>query len=124
LTSLNDTRALLLAFDHGSKATGPVTSFACASQATVALNSLLDEIVERVAILNTGDLVLEEPSIPLFVTFLVYKAAVITTGRLQNGIDPEKNLLRLRSLRNILTATARRWLAGRENLCSKEFYFC
>ncbi|KAH7391682.1 hypothetical protein BKA64DRAFT_579573, partial [Cadophora sp. MPI-SDFR-AT-0126] len=50
--------------------------------------------------------------IPPFVIFLIYKAAVITTGRLQNSIKPKANLQRLRVLRNSLTATAQRWLAG------------
>ncbi|KAH6719566.1 hypothetical protein BKA61DRAFT_714205 [Leptodontidium sp. MPI-SDFR-AT-0119] len=104
--------ALLLTFDNGSKATCSGASISCNSQATAALDSLIDDIVERVAGLNRGNIEPEESSIPPFVMFLVYKAAVITTGRLQNGIEPKANLQRLRVLRNYLTATAQRWLAG------------
>jgi hypothetical protein len=80
------------------------------------LDTLIDDIVERVAGLNEGNLVLKEPSIPLFVIFLVYKAAAVTTRRLQSDIEPEANLLRLRVLRSALMATMQRWLAGSEVL--------
>ncbi|KIM97034.1 hypothetical protein OIDMADRAFT_131616 [Oidiodendron maius Zn] len=110
-------RALLLAFYNGSKATCSGASISSISQATAVLDTLIDDIVERVAGLNRGSLEPEESSIPLFVIFLVYKAAAITTGRLQNGIKPEANLQRLRILRNSLAALAQRWLAGGENLC-------
>jgi hypothetical protein len=80
------------------------------------LDTLIDDIVERVAGLNEGNLVLKELSIPLFVIFLVYKAAVVTTRRLQSDIEPEANLLRLRVLRSALMATMQRWLAGSEIL--------
>lgn len=86
------------------------------SQANAALDTLIDDIVERVAGLNEGNLLLQERSIPLFVIFLVYKAAVITTRRLQVDLEPAANLLRLRVLRSALMATMQRWLAGSELL--------
>jgi hypothetical protein len=69
-----------------------------------------------VAILNRGNLDAEKPTIPPFVTFLVYKAAAITTGKLQADVEPEANLQRLRVLRNTLKVIAQNWLAGGENL--------
>jgi hypothetical protein len=67
--------------------------------------------------LNRDNLAAETPTIPPFVTFLVYKAAAITTGKLQADVEPEANLQRLRVLRNTLKVIAQRWLAGRENMC-------
>ncbi|KFZ15862.1 hypothetical protein V502_05375 [Pseudogymnoascus sp. VKM F-4520 (FW-2644)] len=116
ITVLNDPRALILAFDNGSKATCSGASISSISQATAALDTLIDDIVERVAGLNRGNLEPEESSIPFFVLFLVYKAAAITTGRLQNGIESEANLQRLKVLRNALIVTAQRWLAGEHYL--------
>ena len=111
-----NSRALLLAFENGSKATCSGASISAMSQANAALDTLIDDIVERVAGLNEGNLLLQEPSIPLFVIFLVYKAAVITTRRLQVDLEPAANLLRLRVLRSALMATMQRWLAGSELL--------
>ena len=98
--------------ENGSKATCSGASISAISQANAALNTLIDDIVERVTGLNERSLVLEEPSIPLFVVFLIYKAAVITTRRVQSDLEPEANLLRLRVLRGALVATMQRWLAG------------
>jgi hypothetical protein len=118
LTVLIYHRALLLAFDNGTKATCSGTSISIISQATTALDTLINNIVERVARLNVdkmeigGDL-----TIPPFLIFLVYKAAAITTERLQSGIEPEINLQRLKVLRNSLRAISQRWLAGGESFC-------
>lgn len=111
----NNYSALLLAFENGSKGTCGDMSVCDISQATEAVNSLIDDIVKHVADIDENFGAPEELSVPPFVIFLVYKAAVITTGKVQNGI--EGNLQKLRILRKALTSTAQRWLAGGENLC-------
>jgi hypothetical protein len=108
----NDSKALLLAFDHGSK-----TTTASDESFSASLDTLIDDIVETVAVLNRdGYLAAEKATIPPFVPILVYKAAAITTAKLQADVEPEANLRRLRVLRNALKVIARRWLAGGENL--------
>ena len=84
---------------------------------SASLNILIDDIVETVAVLNRDNLAAEKPTTPPFVTFLVHKAAALTTGKLQADVEPEANLQRLRVLRITLTVIAQRWLAGRENMC-------
>jgi hypothetical protein len=75
-----------------------------------------------VAVLNRDNLADEKPTIPPLVTFLVYKAAAITTGKLQADVEPEANLHRLRVLRNALKVMAQRWLAGGENMYQISHY--
>lgn len=104
-----------MAFDNGSKPTCAGTSTSTISQANAALDTLIDALVKRVEGLRSDTIFPEEPSIQPFVIFLIYKAAVITTGRLQNGIQPGSNMQRLRVLRNALIVIAQRWLAGGEN---------
>lgn len=100
-----------MTYDNGTKASCSGATVSCITEATAALNTQLDDIVERVAGLNRDNI---EPSLPPFVSFLIYKAAAIATGRLQNGMEPEANLQRLKVLRKALTTTAQRWLAGGE----------
>jgi hypothetical protein len=108
---LKDSRALLLAFDNGSK------TKVSEDNSSAYLNTLIDDVVETAAVLNRDNLAAEKPTIPPFVTFLVYKAAAITTRQLQADVEPEANLPRLGVLRNNLKVIARRWLAGSENMC-------
>jgi hypothetical protein len=79
------------------------------------LDSLIDDIIAMVAGLDRDNLAAAKLTLPPFVVFLVYKAAAITTGRLQADVDIEVNLQRLRVLRNTLKVTAQRWLAGGKN---------
>jgi len=98
--------ALLLSLDNRSKTISlDETTFA-------SLDTLIDDIVEMVVVLNRDDLPAKTPTIPPFVAFLIYKAAAIVTAKLQVDIEPEANLHRFRTLRNALKVTAQRWLAG------------
>ncbi|KAH8588085.1 hypothetical protein B0O99DRAFT_747078 [Bisporella sp. PMI_857] len=110
--------ALLLAFENGSKAGCEGVPICSVFQATAALNNLIDDIVKQGAELSKGDLVTDESPIPPFAIFLVYKAALITIGMVQNGVQSERNLQRLSALRNTLTVTAQRWLIGEHYLNS------
>jgi hypothetical protein len=76
------------------------------------LNDLIDYITEIVAGLNEGNLTAGRPNRPPFVTCLVYKAAVIITGKLQNVVENKVKLQRLRALRSSLSITSQRWLTG------------
>ncbi|EGU73271.1 hypothetical protein FOXB_16216, partial [Fusarium oxysporum f. sp. conglutinans Fo5176] len=104
--------ALLLAYENGTKAIGPDETFTCVSAATTLLNAKVDGISDMVAVLDRYDLATNALPLPPFVTFVVYRAAAITTGRLQSGFEPEANSQRLKILRRALRSIAPRWLAG------------
>ncbi|OQE21487.1 hypothetical protein PENFLA_c014G04612 [Penicillium flavigenum] len=104
--------ALLLAYENGTKPIGPDKTFTCASAATTLLNAKVDDISDMVSVLDRYDLATKALPLPPFVTFVVYRAAAITTGRLHSGSEAEANLQRLRILRRALRSIAPRWLAG------------
>jgi len=68
------------------------------------------------AVLNEDYIAAETRTIPPFVTYLVYKAAAITTAKLHTDLEPETNIRRLRVLRKALNVISQKWLAGGENL--------
>jgi hypothetical protein len=105
---LNASRALLLALENASK------TIASEESSVDSLDLLIDDIVETVAALSRDNLHLDagDATIPPFVTFLIYKAAAITTGKLQADIEPEASLRRLRVLRKALKVIAQRWING------------
>lgn len=111
-----DGSALLLAYENGTKAIGPDKTFTCASAATTLLNAKVDDISDMVTVLDRYDLATKALSLSPFVTFVVYRAAAITTGRLQSGSEVEANSRRLKILRRALRSIAPRWLAGGEKL--------
>lgn len=106
---LKDSRALLLTFDNGSKTKASDDNW------SASLNKFIDNLAETVAVLNRDNLLAEKPTIPPLTTFLIYKAAAITTRKLQADVEPEVNLQRLRVLRNALKIINQRWLAGGKN---------
>jgi hypothetical protein len=96
--------------NHGSGAIGSNEN------KSVSLNTIIDDIVEMVAKLHQDNIAAKKYIIPLFVIFLIYKTAVITTAQLLADMEPKANTRRLRVLRNVLKVIAERWLAGGENL--------
>jgi len=110
LAILKGPRALLFTFDHGSKANALDESW------SASLDKLIDDIVETVVVLNRDNLPAENQTIPPFTTLLIYKAAAITTRKLQADVEPEVNLRRLRVLRKTLQIISQRWLAGGRNM--------
>jgi hypothetical protein len=102
-TTLRLNRALLLVFDIGSKT--------IVSDVNTSLNTVIDDVVRRTTVLDK-ETIAENRVIPPFVTFLLYKAAAITTRKLQADVEPEENLQRLKVLRSSLKVMAQRWLSG------------
>ncbi|KAK3661595.1 hypothetical protein LTR56_000083 [Elasticomyces elasticus] len=112
---------LLLAYEHGTK--GSCSANATdnwSSLATTMLISLLCTITSTVEVFATGKRSVDFNSFPPFVTFLVYKAAMITTERLSMGLNADDGLARLRTLRKMLRILSKRWLScGKLNRASR-----
>ncbi|KAL3420604.1 hypothetical protein PVAG01_07049 [Phlyctema vagabunda] len=106
------TTALLFTAENGSKPAAACVSKEAAMQANAFLDFLIDDIVERVAVLAGNNALATESGIPPFLALLLYKAAAITTARLHNDVEPDVNLRRLKILRNGLARLASRWLAA------------
>ncbi|KUJ07160.1 uncharacterized protein LY89DRAFT_631706 [Mollisia scopiformis] len=107
--------ALLLAFENGTK-----ISFSASnatenwnSLATTSLLSILSTITSTVEPFTVGTRSIDFNSFPPLVTFLVYKAAMITTERLSRGLDAanDDGMARLRTLRKFLRIVGKRWLS-------------
>ncbi|KAF2115878.1 hypothetical protein BDV96DRAFT_59676 [Lophiotrema nucula] len=104
--------ALLLAFENGTKVS-------CSANATENWNSLattsliciLSTITSTVEVFTMGTRSIDFNYFPPLVTFLVYKAAMITTERLSMKLDTNDELARLRTLRKFLGIVAKRWLS-------------
>jgi hypothetical protein len=116
--------ALLLAFKNGTKvsfsanATENWNSFA-----TTSLNCILSTITSTVEPFTNGARSVEFNYLPPLVTFLVYKAAIITTERLSMELDANDGLARLRTLRKFLRIVAKRWLScGKLNRMSRKLF--
>jgi hypothetical protein len=88
----------------------------CISIATTSLNSILSTIANAVEPFTQS---IDFNLLPPFVTFLVYKAAVIVTERLRVDSDANEGLKKLRILRNFLRNVGERWLGSGE--LSKSF---
>src|ERR1700753_803610 len=86
---------------------------------STSLDEQIDGIVATRAGLGDKHLAAAKPVISPFVIFLFYKAAAITTTRLQADANREVDVQRLRVLRNALQLTTQRWLAGGSNDISK-----
>lgn len=103
--------ALLLAFENGTK-----VSFSASagdnflSSATASLTRILDATTNGVEPFTIGTRAIDFDYFSPLVTFLVYKAAVITTERLSMELYDNDALARLRTLRKFLRITAKRWL--------------
>ena len=113
--SLKNSRALLFALDNVIKSTSSDVNF------STALTSLINDIVAMIALLDRDDLVSAYPTVSPFTVFLVYKAAAITTVKLQADVDPGANLQRLRVQRRILKSITQRWLVGGKSPLSNNF---
>lgn len=83
---------------------------------SISLTAIIDDVADMVLVLQQDNTSAEKVMIPPFVTFLIYKAAAITTVRLIADIEPQANMRRLKILRNALKVTAERWLSGGEKL--------
>jgi hypothetical protein len=104
--------ALLLAFENGTKV--PLTADAtenCNFIATTSLISVLSTITSIVELFTLGTQSIDFNFLPPFVTFLVYKAAVIVTERLLMDSDWNEKMRKLKILRNFLRIVGERWLA-------------
>lgn len=105
-------RALLLAFENGTKASSTVnTTDHHNSSATTSLICILRATTSLVEPFTEGTRSLDFNHFPPLATFLVYKAAIITTQRLSRGVDADDGLARLRTLRKFLRILATRWLS-------------
>lgn len=116
--------ALLLVFKDGTK----LSILANATEnwnslATTSLISILSTITSSVELFTVGTRSIDFNHFLPLVTFLVYKAAIITTERLAMGLDANDGLARLRTLRKFLGIVAKRWLScGKLNSVSQELY--
>ncbi|KAK5677467.1 hypothetical protein LTS10_010039 [Elasticomyces elasticus] len=103
---------LLLAYENGTKGTCSANATDNWSLlATTMLISLLSTITSTVEVFATEKRSIDFSSFPPFVSFLVYKAAMITTERLSMGLDADDGLARLRTLRKMLRIMSKRWLS-------------
>ncbi|KAI3323421.1 hypothetical protein HD806DRAFT_85834 [Xylariaceae sp. AK1471] len=104
--------ALLLAFENDTK----ISSSADATEnwnsfTTTSLTRILSTITSTVELFTMETRAIDFNYFPPFVTFLVYKAAMVTTERLSRKIDANDELVRLRTLRKFLRIVAKRWLS-------------
>ncbi|KAK4948606.1 hypothetical protein LTR10_012610 [Elasticomyces elasticus] len=103
--------ALLLAFENGTKVSFSANATEeCNSLATTSLICILSTITSTVELFTMGTRSVDFNCFPPFVTFLVYKTAMITTERLAMELDTNDGLARLRTLRKFLRIVAKRWL--------------
>jgi hypothetical protein len=114
--------ALLLAFENGTK-----VSFSADatehynSPATTSIICILSTITSIVELFTVGTRSIDFNYFPPLFTFLVYKAAMITTKRLSMELDANDGLARLRILRKFLRIVAKRWLScGKSNRTSRK----
>ncbi|KAE8446657.1 hypothetical protein EG329_011700 [Mollisiaceae sp. DMI_Dod_QoI] len=104
--------ALLLAFENGAKVSSSInTPENWKSTTTKSLISILSTITSTVELFTIGTRSFDFNYFSPFVTFLVYKTAMITTKRLPMGLDANDGLARLRTLRMFLRIVAKRRLS-------------
>jgi len=104
-----ETRALLLAFENGSKLP---PSESCNTLAMASLIHTLAAITSTVEPFTLGTRSIDFNLLSPFVPFSVYKAAAIITERILTGIGVTEGLRQLRILREFLKTVGTRWLAG------------
>jgi hypothetical protein len=81
---------------------------------------MLSTITCTVELFTMGTRSIDFNHFPPLVTFLVYKAPMITTERLSRELDANDGLTRLRILRKFLRIVAKRWLScGKWNRMSR-----
>ncbi|KAK5215859.1 hypothetical protein LTR96_011184 [Exophiala xenobiotica] len=116
--------ALLLTFENGTKVSFSANATEnCNSLATTALICILSTITSTVELFTMGTRSIDFNYFPPLVTFLVYKAAMITTERLSMELDVNDGLARLRTLRKFLRIVAKRWLScGKLNRKSRKLF--
>jgi hypothetical protein len=116
--------ALLLAFENGTKVSFSANATENRnSLATTSLICILSTINSTVELFTMGTRSIDFNYFPPLVTFLVYKAAMITTERLSMGLDANDGLARLRTLRKFLRIVAERWLScGKLNRMSRKLF--
>lgn len=102
-----DTRALLLAFENGSKL--PSTEH-CNALATTSLVPALATITSTVEPFTLNTHPIDFNLLSPFVPYSVYKAAAIVTERILAGIDVTEGLTQLKILRSFLGIAGTRWL--------------
>jgi hypothetical protein len=81
------------------------------SLATTSLTCILSTITSTVELFTMGTRSIDFNYFSPLVTFLMYKAAMITTKRLSMELDANKGVARLRTLRKFLRMAAKRWLS-------------
>jgi hypothetical protein len=114
---------LLLAFENGTKVSSTNTTENWNSLATTSLICTLSTITSTVELFTMGTRSVDFNHFPPLVTFLVYKAAMITTERLSMQLDANDGLARLRTLRKFLKIVAKRWLScGKLNRTSRMLF--
>jgi hypothetical protein len=116
--------ALLLAFENGTKESSSVNvPENWKSIATKSLISILSTITSTVELFTMGTRSIDFNYFSPFVTFLVYKAAMITTARLSIELDVNDGLARLRILRKFLRIVSKRWLScGKLNSTARKLF--
>lgn len=114
---------LLLAFENGTKVSSIDVTENWNSLATTSLVSTLSTITSKVEPFTTGTRSIDFNYLSPLVTFLVYKAAMITTERLSIHVDVNNGLERVRTLRKFLKMMAKRWLScGKLNRTSQKLF--
>ncbi|KAE8319549.1 hypothetical protein BDV41DRAFT_520188 [Aspergillus transmontanensis] len=104
---------LLLAYENGTKVQiTDAQTLTCQTLATSSLNPILTTITNTVYPFVSGTQAIDFDRLPLFITFLVYKAASIMTERMWMETDSSETLRKLRILRGFLKMVNARWLCG------------
>jgi hypothetical protein len=115
--------ALLLAFENGTKVSSANATENWNSPATTSLIYTLSTITSRIELFTMGTRSIDFNYFSPLVTFLVYKAAMITMKRLSMQLDTNDGLARLRTLRKFLRIVVKRWLScGKLNRTSRKLF--
>lgn len=104
---------MILAFENGTKLPPNIGATEhCDAIANTSLISLRSAIVDAISPCMKTNVGIWWNKFPPFATFLIYKAAAITTERLVVGRDSNEELATLRLLRKVLELVATRWLGA------------
>ncbi|PVH98152.1 hypothetical protein DM02DRAFT_566804, partial [Periconia macrospinosa] len=109
--------ALLLVFENSTRVASSMiaTNYENLFDTTM-LKHILPTVASTVEPFTTGTWSMDLNYFPPLVTFLVYKAAMLTTQRLSLEIDDNEGLARLKALRKFLSIVSERWLSCKRYL--------